>query len=598
MTFDFANPYCLVHNQGTVTYTTGSIVRSTLLADVPKSTALPVISMVPYTQLRERGFVCHDGGEPIITLVPAECREVELASFDVEVPVRISGQPRYSPDDEEFERIVQRVIDQEICRGEGSNFLISRRCDLDLADFGPEVAHAVFARLARNEFGAYLTFCFFDGERYFIGSSPERHLTYRRGTVTMNPISGTLPRSALTSRADLVQFLSDPKEINELFQVVDEELKMMSRICREGGVVHGPYLKEMSSLVHTEYVLEGTSSMTPIDAFRESMYAATMIGGPLENAARVIHRHETESRRYYSSALLITGVDDDGAEWLDSAITIRTMEVTRDGHAMIRSGASIVRDSVPWKEAREVRAKAEGMMRAITSNESPGRFLQQYVDPFVTDLLQLRNKYLSRFWTDRQADDRYAAPRLIGRTVLIIDNEDQFTEMLKHALEHLGMKVTMSGYRDPEIALDGYDLVLVGPGPGDPNDLDMPKIARLNELTRELLDRELPFLAVCLGHQILSRNLGMSVVVNDPPMQGVQQTVDLFGRSEPVGFYNTFFPRVPEVAPAGVELAAEADGRVIALRAQNFYSFQFHVESVLTTNCISILREALLWLVR
>ena len=66
MTFDFANPYCLVHNQGTVTYTTGSIVRSTLLADVPKSTDLPVISMVPYAQLRERGFVCHDGGSSIL----------------------------------------------------------------------------------------------------------------------------------------------------------------------------------------------------------------------------------------------------------------------------------------------------------------------------------------------------------------------------------------------------------------------------------------------------------------------------------------------------------------------------------------------------
>ena len=38
--------------------------------------------------------------------------------------------------------------------------------------------------------------------------------------------------------------------------------------------------------------------MDPIEAFRESMYAATMVGSPLENAARVIHRHEPESRRY------------------------------------------------------------------------------------------------------------------------------------------------------------------------------------------------------------------------------------------------------------------------------------------------------------
>jgi 2-amino-4-deoxychorismate synthase len=79
----------------------------------------------------------------------------------------------------------------------------------------------------------------------------------------------------------------------------------------------------------------------------------------------------------------------------------------------------------------------------------------------------------------------------------------------------------------------------------------------------------------------------------DPPLQGVQETVELFGRREPVGFYNTFFAWVGDPLP-GVEVAAEPDGRVIALRAARFASFQFHVESVLTTNCVTILREVLL----
>jgi hypothetical protein len=47
---------------------------------------------------------------------------------------------------------------------------------------------------------------------------------------------------------------------------------------------------------------------------------------------------------------------------------------------------------------------------------------------------------------------------------------------------------------------------------------------------------------------------------------------------------------------AGVEIASEADGRVTALRAEHFCSFQFHVESVLTTNSVPLLRDALLWL--
>jgi 2-amino-4-deoxychorismate synthase len=594
---DVDRPYCLIHRDNTMTYTGGEIVHSWLLADLPRSSGPPVISMVPYTQLRERGYVAHDGNEPIISLVPTEHREVDPASFaDPATEVRVAAGPTFTPSDEEFAERLARVIAEEIQRGEGSNFLISRRCDVAIADFSPRIAHAIFGRLARNEIGAYLTFCFFDGERYFIGSSPERHLTYRGGTVTMNPICGTLPRNALRTRADLVEFLSDPKEVNELFQVVDEELKMMSRICREGGVVRGPYLKEMSSLIHTEYVLEGTATMLPIDAFRESMFAATMVGSPLENAARVIHRHESESRRYYSSALLVMGRDA-GEEYLDSAITIRTMEVDLAGHAVIRSGASIVRDSVPAKECREVRAKAEGLLTAISSARNPGPFLHEYVDPLVTAVLNSRNKYLSRFWIDRQGD-RHVAPLLVGRTVLIIDNEDQFTEMLKHILEHLGLKVTLCDYRDDQIELSGHDLVLVGPGPGDPNDLGNAKMRRLHEITRRLLDAQTPFLAVCLGHQVLCRTLGLTVVPVDPPKQGVQESVDLFGHREPVGFYNTFFAQSPAQPPEGVEIAAEPDGRVIALRADRFYSFQFHVESVLTTNCVSILRQVLSWLLR
>ena len=596
MTLDFTKPYCLVHQEGKVCYASGPVVQSWLLADLPRPTGHPVISMVPYTQLRERGYLVHDGNEPIISLVPEQYQEIVLTdAVDFATPVRLASEPTFEPPDEVFAQTLSRVISEEIQRGEGSNFLISRRCDAAIAEFSAEVANVIFGRLTRNELGAYLTFCFFDGERYFIGSSPERHLTYRHGGVLMNPICGTLPRKALQTRADLVEFLSDPKEINELFQVVDEELKMMSRICGMGGVVRGPYLREMSALVHTEYVLDGYATMDPIDAFRESMFAATMVGSPLENAARVIHRHEPESRRYYSAALVLMGIGPEGDEYLDSAITIRTMEVSRAGHAVIRSGASIVRDSVPEKECREVRTKAAGLLNAISSAEPALPYLDDFVDAEVTEVLAARNEHLSRFWMDRQSGQSLATPQLVGRSVLLIDNEDQFTQMLKHVLEHQGLKTTICDYRDADIDYSDHDLVLVGPGPGDPNDLDHEKMHNLHVIIADLLVRQKPFLAVCLGHQVLCRTLGMTVAPVDPPLQGVQKPVDLFGRPERVGFYNTFFAQAPERAPDGVEMSAEPDGRVIALRAKNFYSFQFHVESVLTTNCVPILQEALTW---
>ncbi|GAA3295390.1 hypothetical protein GCM10020295_22460 [Streptomyces cinereospinus] len=351
----------------------------------------------------------------------------------------------------------------------------------------------------------------------------------------------------------------------------------------------------MGSLVHTEYFLEGHSRMDKIDAFRDSMFAATMIGSPLENAARIIHKYERESRRYYSSAIMVHGLDQTGAEYLDSAITIRTMEVSATGDAILQSGCSVVRDSSPEKETKEVQAKIAGLLRALHSTESTQPVLDRYVDDHVERILQSRNTYLSRFWTDdQQGSVLTEAPA--RKSVLIVDNEDEFTHMLGHVLKYLGLEVTVRDYDDPGLDLSAADLVLIGPGPGDPRDDTDPKMRRVRELVGELLESRATFIAVCLGHQIVSQHLGMEVVRVDPPLQGVQQQVDLFGQHEPVGFYNTFFVERPEIAPAGVEIAGTPDGRIVAMRSENFCTFQFHVESLLTSNCVSILRRALEWL--
>src|SRR3546814_10968567 len=82
--------------------------------------------------------------------------------------------------------------------------------------------------------------------------------------------------------------------------VVDEELKMMSAVCSDGGRITGPHLKEMSRLTHTEYMLRGRSRLDPRDILRETMFAPTVTGSPMQNACTVIARHETSPRGYYS----------------------------------------------------------------------------------------------------------------------------------------------------------------------------------------------------------------------------------------------------------------------------------------------------------
>jgi phenazine biosynthesis protein phzE len=293
---------------------------------------------------------------------------------------------------------------------------------------------------------------------------------------------------------------------------------------------------------------------------------------------------------------MLQSLDANGERELDSAITIRTMEVDAQGNCTIQSGASIVRDSVPAKECQEIKAKAAAGVQALTAGaRSPVR-LSDFHDERAEELLQSRNKHLSRFWMRKQ-EKHEAHPKIAAESILIIDNEDEFTYMLKHAFEHLGLRVQLKDYDDPKLDLKSADVVLVGPGPGDPANMGDEKMRIVHQYVEKLIADKTKFMAVCLGHQILCHTLGFPIVKSDPPLQGVQKTVELFGRSEAVGFYNTFFAVAPAGGVPGIEIAAEPDGKVIALRAENFLSFQFHVESVLTTNGFVLLREALAWLV-
>ncbi|MFD0788434.1 chorismate-binding protein, partial [Micromonospora azadirachtae] len=187
-------------------------------------------------------------------------------------------------------------------------------------------------RLLLGERGAYWTFVVYTGDRVLVGASPERHVSVDDGLVMMNPISGTFRHAgAAPDRAALLRFLADRKEVEELYMVLDEELKMMATVAEDGGQVVGPYLKEMSHLAHTEYLLAGRGTRDVRDVLRETMFAPTVTGSPMENACRVIARHERTGRRYYAGVLALLGHDDAGRQTLDAPILIRTAEISPDG---------------------------------------------------------------------------------------------------------------------------------------------------------------------------------------------------------------------------------------------------------------------------
>ncbi|MHA7985937.1 anthranilate synthase family protein [Rathayibacter sp. CAU 1779] len=626
-------PFALLRREGDdhLDVFSGDVVDVDSLADIPL-TDVPVLAVVPYRQILERGFVAHDDRAPLRCLRASRRERIRLADAVSLLPAHAPATTFHGPDstDEEYERIVRRVIDTEIGRGEGANFVIARRFEATLHDAPASALLAWMRALLTGENGAYWTFAVHlpapqrvaNSERtdeaaepvMLVGATPERHLTLKRGRAVMNPISGTYRHgSDGPTREALLDFLVDPKETDELFMVVDEELKLMSSLCPTGGRMSGPFLKRMSRLTHTEYLLDGRSSLDPREALRRTMFAPTVTGSPMENACRVIARHETQPRGYYSGVIALFEPQDDG--WsLDAPILIRTARVTADGRLTVTAGATLVRHSDPAAEAAETRAKAAGILTALGLQDAaprrptsvpsvetgfapsaPGAAVSSRpvpprpvrtpfteTDPEIEAALVRRNSALASFWMREQTTTSLP---FAGANVLVVDNEDGFTEMLAHQLRHSGMVVRVRPCADVDDVL-ADDLVVFGPGPGDPR-RPQPRINRLRALMVERIRSGRPLLAVCLSHQVLGMLAGHDVAPLAEPRQGIQLAVDVFGAPARVGFYNTFGVRErAETADDRRELALEpsidANGIVTAFRAPGIASVQAHLESVLS----------------
>jgi phenazine biosynthesis protein phzE len=166
--------------------------------------------------------------------------------------------------------------------------------------------------------------------------------------------------------------------------------------------------------------------------------------------------------------------------------------------------------------------------------------------------------------------------------------------MMRHLLGVLGMTTDVVRHDAwAPTSAEGYDLVIVGPGPGDPRDVSDPKIARMREVVDRLLTDDQPFFAVCLGHQVLCGALGLDLAYKDIVFQGTQTTLPVLGREEAVGFYNTFVARVGDTAlPDGVAVQTDADsGDVHLVSGPGFAGVQFHAESILSQRGYDIVRE-------
>lgn len=176
--------------------------------------------------------------------------------------------------------------------------------------------------------------------------------------------------------------------------------------------------------------------------------------------------------------------------------------------------------------------------------------------------------------------------------ILVIDNYDSFVYTLNGYLQQLGADTTVIRNDDVsagelEQLVQGYDGVLLSPGPGAPADAGI-SIAMVGIALRS----GIPLLGVCLGHQAIAEALGGTVTHAAELMHGKISRVRHGG--DP--FFDNVVPEfdatryhslavVRDTVPESLMVIAETEsGIVMALRHRELpiYGVQYHPESVLT----------------
>ena len=183
---------------------------------------------------------------------------------------------------------------------------------------------------------------------------------------------------------------------------------------------------------------------------------------------------------------------------------------------------------------------------------------------------------------------------------LLIDNYDSFTYNLYQLISEVNGNEPIVVRNDEAAgpALDGFDNVVISPGPGRPDrDRDM------GMSTAVIAESTLPLLGVCLGHQSLGQTFGGKVVRAAKLMHGKTSEIRHDGRTIFAGLPDVFTATryhslvvAPESVPECLEVSAWTDGGVVMglrHRERPLEGVQFHPESILTAAGKDLLRNFL-----
>lgn len=203
--------------------------------------------------------------------------------------------------------------------------------------------------------------------------------------------------------------------------------------------------------------------------------------------------------------------------------------------------------------------------------------------------------------------------------ILLVDNYDSFVynlyQYIGEALANiknmdLSEKETQSEIyneikviRNDELSVDEIkelnpDCIILSPGPGKPENAGI-----CEELVSEFVDKEIPILGICLGHQAICQTLGSKIVHAKQLMHGKTSDISLndnelfkgISGKTTVARYHSLAVDVESVSE-DLEIIAKTDeNEIMGVKHKNakIYGLQFHPESILTQEGMKIIENFL-----
>jgi para-aminobenzoate synthetase component 2 len=172
--------------------------------------------------------------------------------------------------------------------------------------------------------------------------------------------------------------------------------------------------------------------------------------------------------------------------------------------------------------------------------------------------------------------------------ILVVDNYDSFVFNLVQYLQQLGAEVVVK--RNDEVnagSINGFDGVLLSPGPGTPEDA-----GACIEIVNAAIEKQKPLLGVCLGHQAIGAALGGKVSRAPELLHG--KTSQVQHKNEGVfkdlkspfraTRYHSLAIETPSVPEELIVTATTESGVIMGVKHKSapIEGVQFHPESVLT----------------